>query len=139
MLSAAPGRLNHRTSRHRDHGPVLATCNGLGPGTVAALGLRRAGPVPTRGRALQRRGAAALARAGAAAPLAAEVAARPGNYLPEMPGEGAAAPLRQRPRLGRGPGPVPPGRADLGAAGRSRGTNLEMGAPWPCCWPPWPF
>ena len=55
-------------------------------------------------------------------------AARPGDDLPEVPGEGAGAALR----LGRGPGrrpaAVPRRRADRGAAGPALGAGHQVGA-----------
>ena len=50
--------------------------------------------------------------------LAAEGAARPGNHLPEVPAEGAAAALRQRQALADDLRPLPGRRADPGPAGR---------------------
>src|SRR5262249_11523623 len=42
---------------------------------------------------------------------------RPGNYLSEVPAQGAAPPLCQRGGAGRGLAPLPPGRGDRGEAG----------------------
>ena len=44
-------------------------------------------------------------------------AARPGGHLPEVPGEGPAAAVRQRPGAGRRPAGLAGGPADRGAAG----------------------
>ena len=55
--------------------------------------------------------------------------ARPGDDLPEVPGEGPAAALRQRGGPGRGPGALAGRRADRGAAGGGVGAGGEVGAP----------
>ena len=61
----------------------------------------------------------------APAPAPARRAARPGDDLPEVPGEGALQALRQRPRPGRRPECLPRGPADRGAA---RGTGRSAPA-----------
>ena len=58
-------------------------------------------------------------RAGAALAAERPGAARPGDDLPEVPGQGAAAALRQRGGAGRRPPPLPAGRADHGPARRA--------------------
>src|SRR5262245_44938942 len=60
-------------------------------------------------------------RAGPRAPTPAERAARPGDDLPEVPGQRAAAALPDGPRAGRRPGTVSAGRTDPGTAGRPAG------------------
>ena len=64
---------------------------------------------------------------GAAPPAAAQGAARPGDHLPQVPAEGTRQALRQRPRAGGGPGPLPRGQADRGPAHFPRG---ERAAKW---------
>ena len=53
--------------------------------------------------------------------------ARPGDDLPEVPGEGAPAAVRLGAGAGRGPGSVPGGRADRGAAGGTGRAGGEVG------------
>src|SRR5262249_50419516 len=60
--------------------------------------------------------------------VAAEGAARPGNHLPDVFGEGAGPALPVGGGTGRGPVPVPGGAADYGAAGGGVGAGLEVGA-----------
>ena len=60
------------------------------------------------------------ARAGAAEHRSGDDRPRPGDDLPEMPGEGAAAALRLGPGGGRGPGALAGRPIDPGAAGRPR-------------------
>ena len=54
--------------------------------------------------------------------------ARPGDDLPEVPGEGAGEAVRLGGGPGRGPAPVPGGRADRGAAGDAARACREVGA-----------
>ena len=75
-------------------------------------------PVPGRDGARDP-GAGQVGRAGhRPTPAAAEAAARPGDDLPEVPGERAGQALRRRRGPGRRPAPVRGRRADPGAAGR---------------------
>ena len=67
------------------------------------------------------------AGAGAAAAAAAAAAARPGDDLPEVPGEGARPALRQRRGPGRRPGALPRRRADPGPADRPAGPGRQVG------------
>ena len=92
---------------------------------AALPGARRAGHART----------GAVAGPGAAAPPAAEDAARSGDDLPQMPPEGAAAALRKRRGPGRRPAALPAGPADPGAAGRPGGTRPGAGAAG-SRWPP---
>ena len=59
-------------------------------------------------------------------PPRAEGPPRPGDDLPEMPGEGAPPPLLVGAGAGRGPRPVPELRVDPGAAGPGDGAGLAM-------------
>ena len=61
-------------------------------------------------------------RAGAAAAAQCVDSARPGDDLPEVPGEGARAAVSLGGGAGRGPGAVPGRRADPGAAGDGVGS-----------------
>ena len=70
-------------------------------------------------------------RAGAAAAVAIEDAARPGDHLSEMPGEGAGPPLRQRRGAGRRPAALPDRPDDSGAAGGDRRTPVALGPSQP--------
>ena len=63
-----------------------------------------------------------------------EGAAGPGGDLPEVPGEGPAAAVRQRPGAGRRPAGLAGGPADRGAAGGRAGAggacSCGGGRPW---------
>ena len=63
----------------------------------------------------------------ASRPIAAATAPRPGDDLPEMPGEGPSAAICQRRRAGPRPGPIPRRRADHGPADLRLGADLEVG------------
>ena len=79
-------------------------------------------------------------RAGPAAAAQCVGAARPGDDLPEVPGEGAGAAVRHGGGAGGGPAAVPCGRADPGAADRRAGAALAVvpahGLSWPASVPP---
>ena len=125
------GRGRRRADRHRRH-PRHAGLHGpragAGPARRHHDGDRRVRPgrgplraadrpCPVRRRQRGRHADAGQGAAARAAPQAQRGgAARPGGDLPEVPGEGPAAALRQRPGPGRRPGPMPPRRADRGAA-----------------------
>src|SRR5207237_4082029 len=64
--------------------------------------------------------------AGAAEPVTARIAPRSGDGLPEVPGEGAAQALRQRPGPGRGPGPLSGGQVDSGTPCGPAGARLAL-------------
>ena len=78
--------------------------------------------------------------------LQPQVAARPGDDLPEVPGEGAGPALRHGPGPGRRPAPLPgpasrsrPGRSGWpsgpGAGAGAGPAGRQCCAPWPCfCW-----
>ena len=66
-------------------------------------------------------------RAGAAAAAQPQGPARPGDDLPQVPGEGAGAALCVGGGAGRGPAPVPGGRADPGAAGNAARASGQVG------------
>src|SRR5262249_30040739 len=90
----------------------------------------RAAAVP----GIQRRGCrAASADGGTCRAETAEAgrAARPGDDLPEVPGEGTAATLRQRRSVAGGFARVPGRRANPGTAGENVGAGSEVGAPAP--------
>ena len=81
--------------------------------------------------------------------LNAARAPRPGDHLPEVPPEGAAAAVRHRRRAGRRPRPVPAGRGDrrparrpgaaVGPAGPPPAASCRRRSPACSCWPsPWP-
>ena len=53
-------------------------------------------------------------------------APRPGDHLPEMPGEGPATAVRQRPAPGRRPEPLAGRQADRGPAGGDRDPGLDV-------------
>ena len=55
-------------------------------------------------------------------------AARPGNHLPEVLVQGAAAALCQRRRAGGRPPPLPSGGADRGTPGGAAGASRPVGA-----------
>ena len=55
----------------------------------------------------------------------------PGDHLPEVPAEGAAAAIRVGRGTGRGSRPLPRRRADPGAADAVMGARLEVGLPPP--------
>ena len=55
-----------------------------------------------------------------------EAAARPGDDLPEVPGEGAGAALRRLPGAGRRPAPLARRRADLGPAHHAAGAGHPL-------------
>ena len=59
--------------------------------------------------------------------LNATVPARPGDDLPEVPGEGAGEAVRSALPLWRGPASVPGGRADRGTAGDGGRATGESG------------
>ena len=63
-------------------------------------------------------------------------AARSGDDLPEVPGEGAGPTVRQRRGPGGRPAPVPGGRADRGAAGDAAGARWPSGRGGSRRWPP---
>ena len=77
-------------------------------------------------------------RAGAAAPPAAEGAARPGNHLSEMPGKGPGAGATPVPRRWPTTCGVPRRPADQGAAGVGAGTPGQMGGGAAPSTPRWP-
>ena len=66
-------------------------------------------------------------RAGPAAAAQCVDSARPGDDLPEVPGEGAGQAVRLGGGAGGGPAAVPGGRADRGAAGRRLGARGQVG------------
>ena len=91
-----------------------------GGGRVRARGdplraAHRPAAVPGRD-AARHRPAGAARRAGAAQRLPADRPARPGNDLPEVPGEEPGEAVRRRRRAGRRPAAVPRRRADQGPA-----------------------
>src|SRR5262249_18759386 len=65
-------------------------------------------------------------RAGPPPEITAQCAARPGSVVPEMPGEGPAAAVRDGRGIGRGPGSVSHGGGDPGAAGAGMGAGGEV-------------
>ena len=71
-------------------------------------------------------GSGQVHRSGPAVAPAAGAAARPGDDLPEVPGEGTVAAVRPGRTPGRGPSPLPGWRADPGTPRRAMGTGLEM-------------
>src|SRR5262249_42701549 len=66
--------------------------------------------------------------AGAAAAPAAEGAARPGDNHPQVPGQGAAPPLRYGRGARGGPATLPGRRADRGPTDAGLGTRSQVGA-----------
>src|SRR5207302_7869585 len=73
-------------------------------------------------------GAGAHPGPGAALPVAAEAAARPGDDHPQMPGKGSGAALPDRSGPGGGPAPVPGRPAGGGPAGQPPRAGREVGA-----------
>src|SRR5205807_1159215 len=80
---------------------------------------------PCRVRGADRAAGAASGPAAAVA-LAAGAAARPGDRLPQVPGEGARPPLRQCRGTGRRPGTVPAWGAGPSPAAESLGARLAL-------------
>ena len=84
--------------------------------------------------------------------LNSKVPRGPGDHLPEVPGEGAGASLRQRRGVGRRPEPIPGRTVDPGsapglgrpalAAGKKSGVTrrrARAGGDWHLAWPDWPL
>ena len=147
-------RMDRRLAQLHGSGAGRAGCHADRPGGRRLLAggdplsaAHRAAALPGGDGARDPR-AGPVGRADRADPPAAEIAARPGDDLPEMPGEGAGAPLRLGRRAGRGPAAVRGRRDDPGTARRRATSGSGAGAAasrrsrrwrWPCsrAWSAW--